>query len=153
MSDLSKVIVFQLKNEQYGVDLQQVRSIERLQSVTEVPQSEQFIKGIINLRGEIIPLIDLKERLHGIEAEHLDSTRILIIQMRNTLVGLIVDAATDVKDIDSTQIQPAPPLVGGVTKEYLKGVITIQEKLLILLDLEKILGIEEIEALEEVSLN
>lgn len=153
MNELSKVIVFKLRNEQYGVDLQQIRSIERLQSVTEVPQSENFIKGIINLRGEIIPLIDLKERLHGTEAEHLDSTRILIIQIGETLVGLIVDAATDVKDIDASQIQPAPPLVGGITKEYLKGVITIEEKLLILLDLEKILGLDEIEALEEVSQN
>lgn len=143
MEELSKIIVFQLKNEQYGVNLQQVRSIERLLPITPVPQTSDFIKGVINLRGDIIPIIDVKERLHIGKTEQTETTRILIVQIETTQVGLMVDAATDVVDIDPSMVEPAPNIVGGVTKDYLQGVAKLEDKLMVLLDLECVLNMEE----------
>ncbi|WP_226037136.1 chemotaxis protein CheW [Aquibacillus saliphilus] len=150
METLVKVIVFQLKNNQYGVNIQQVRSIERLQNVTEVPQTVDFIKGVINLRGEITPIIDLKERLHIGETEYTDDTRVLIININTIQVGLIVDAATDVIDIDSSIIDAPPEMIGGVTEDYITGVAKLEDKLLILLNLECVLNMDEIKKIEEV---
>lgn len=111
MENDMKLIVFRIKNERYGVDLQQVRSIERLQTITMVPQTPNFIKGVINLRGEITPIIDLNERLNRVKTSLTDETRILIIQIENVQVGLIVDAATDVLDIDPSQVEPVLSMI------------------------------------------
>ncbi|WP_077624597.1 chemotaxis protein CheW [Sediminibacillus massiliensis] len=150
MEEVSKVIVFELKDEKYGVDIQQVRSIERLQNVTEVPRTAAFIKGVINLRGDITPIIDLKERLQIGETEYTDETRILIINIDTIQVGLIVDSATDVVDIDSSIIDPPPRIIGGVTDDFLRGVAKLEDKLLILLDMERVLTLEEINEVQEV---
>ncbi|MGY3716928.1 chemotaxis protein CheW [Sutcliffiella cohnii] len=138
-----KVIVFQLAKEHYGVDLQQVRSIERMQAITPVPQTSAFIKGVMNLRGDITPIIDLKERLELGKTEYTEQTRVLIVQIETIQVGLIVDSATDVIDIDPSFIEPAPAMIGGVTKEYLKGVAKLEDRLLVLLGLEQVLNQEE----------
>lgn len=151
MKSFTKVIVFQLKNEQYGVDIQQVRSIERLTGVTEVPKTADFIKGVINLRGDITPLIDLKERLHVGTTVQTEATRVLILNIEGLQVGLIVDSATDVIDLEDDLVEPAPSMIGGVTKEYLKGVAKLKEKLLILLDLEKVLNFEEVAQAQEAA--
>jgi purine-binding chemotaxis protein CheW len=150
MEENLKVIVFQLDNEQYAVDLEQVLSIERLQTITHVPNTSTFIKGVINLRGEIIPIIDLKERLHKGLTKYTESTRLLIVQMNTLKVGLIVDTATDVIDLDQSQVEPAPSIFGGVTREYLKGVVKLEDQLFVLLDLKCVLNLEEHEQIGDV---
>jgi purine-binding chemotaxis protein CheW len=147
-----KVIIFQLDNEHYGVSLQQIRSIERVPETTSVPGTPNFIKGVINLRGIITPIIDLKERLNISGAENTDSTRVLIVQVGTSQVGLLVDAATEVLDIDSTKIEPASNIVTGANRGYLQGVAKLPDKLLILLDLENVLSLEEINEIQEVVL-
>ncbi|SDJ99695.1 chemotaxis protein CheW [Sediminibacillus albus] len=150
MENTAKTIIFQLKEQQYGVDIQQVRSIERLQDVTEVPNTSDFIKGIINLRGEVIPIIDLKERLNIGNQAHTIETRVLIIDIENVTAGLIVDEAKDVVDIDPSIIDPAPQMVSGIDQEYIKGVAKLEAGLLILLDFKKILDQDEMEEVKEV---
>jgi len=152
LENVIKLIVFRLKNERYGVDLQQVRSIERLQRITVVPQTPSFIKGVINLRGQITPVLDLNERLYGEQTSHTDETRILITQIENIQVGLIVDAATDVLDVNSSVVEPAQNIMQGTSNVYVKGVAKIDNELLILLDLERVMSIGEIAEIADGSL-
>lgn len=150
MENTIKVIVFQLHNEQYGVNIQQVRSIEKLQNVTPVPGTAEFIKGVINLRGDITPIIALKDRLQIGKTEYTDHTRVLIINIESIQMGLIVDNATDVLDIEQSIIDAPPEVIGGVTEEYLSGVAKIEDRLLILLDLERILNFQELNEVEKI---
>ncbi|WP_088032031.1 chemotaxis protein CheW [Evansella clarkii] len=151
MENTIKVIVFQLHNEQYGVNIQQVRSIEKLQNVTPVPGTADFIKGVINLRGDITPIIDLKDRLQIGKTEYTDHTRVLIINIESIQMGLIVDNATDVLDIEESIIDAPPEVIGGVTEEYLSGVAKIDDRLLILLDIERILNFQELNEVEKAA--
>lgn len=142
-----KVIVFQLNKEEYAVSVKQVGSIERMQPITRVPQTADFVKGVINLRGVVTPIIDLRTRF-GIEPiEVQESTRIIIVNINDMEVGLIVDSANDVIDIPESSVEPAPELVGTVDVDYIEGVAKLENRLLILLDLQKVLSHEDVDAL------
>jgi purine-binding chemotaxis protein CheW len=145
-----KVIVFQLKDEEFAVSVQQIGSIERIQTITRVPNTANFVKGVINLRGVVTPIIDLRSRL-GIETTGFnESTRIIIVNLEEIDVGLIVDAANDVIDIPIDSIEPAPEVIGAVNDDYIEGVAKLENRLLILLDLKKVLTNEEITDLKYV---
>lgn len=143
-----KVIVFQIGNEEYAVPVDQVGSIERLESITRVPRTERFVKGIINLRGIVIPVIDLRLRFGMEETSYTETTRIIIIHVDQVEVGLIVDVANDVLDIQEDMIESAPEVVGTIHVDYILGVAKYDKRLLILLDLQKVLATEEIEQLQ-----
>jgi purine-binding chemotaxis protein CheW len=142
-----KVIVFRLADEEYGVEVSQVRSIERMQNITRVPRTPEFVKGVINLRGVVTPIIDLKTRFALGSEEYSDSTRIIIVAVEDMEVGLIVDAANDVIDIPLGSIEQPPAVVGGIKATYLRGVAKLQNRLLIMLNLDKVLSSEEIQAM------
>jgi purine-binding chemotaxis protein CheW len=134
-----KVIVFQLKDEEYGIPVQQVRSIEKMQHITRVPRTAPYVKGVINLRGVVTPIIDLRTRFELEEHAYTDSTRMIIVALDQMEVGLIVDAANDVIDIPISSIEPRPEVVGNVEVEYINGVAKVDKRLIILLNLEKVL--------------
>ncbi|MCT2535956.1 chemotaxis protein CheW [Aquibacillus koreensis] len=150
MADAIKIIIFKLHNQEYGANITQIRSIEKLQDVVKVPQTSDFIKGIINLRGQVTPIIDLKQRLGMQETEKTDQTRVLIASMNNIEVGLIVDSATDVIDIETSLIEETPEMVQGVDSKYLNGVAKLDNRLLLLLDLENVLNYKEIDEVKQV---
>lgn len=143
-----KVIVFRLRDEEYGVEVSQVKSIEKLEHITRVPRTPKFVKGVINLRGVVTPIIDLRNRFALEEAAYTDSTRVIIVAVGELEVGLIVDAANDVIDIPVDAIEPPPEVVGGVEAAYLRGVAKLEKRLLILLNLDKVLNTEEIKQLD-----
>lgn len=143
-----KVIVFQLKDEEYGVEVDQVRSIERMQHITRVPRTPDFVKGVINLRGVVTPIIELRNRFGIEEIETTDSTRIIIVAVGNMEVGLIVDAANDVVDIPNDVVEPPPQVVGGLEADYLRGVAKMDKRLLILLNLDKVLNPKELKEMK-----
>ncbi|CAJ1002455.1 MULTISPECIES: chemotaxis protein CheW [Brevibacillus] len=143
-----KVIVFRLKDEEYGVEVNQVKSIEKLEHITRVPRTPKFVKGVINLRGVVTPIIDLRSRFGLEETAYGESTRIIIVGVGELEVGLIVDAANDVIDIPIDAIEPPPEVVGGVEAAYLRGVAKLEKRLLILLNLDKVLSNEEIKQLD-----
>lgn len=146
-----KVIVFQLKDEEYGIPVQQVQSIERMMHITRVPKVAKFVRGVMNLRGVVTPIIDLRKRFGIEEAEYTESTRIIIVGVGELEVGLIVDAANDVIDIPEGAIEPPPEVVGTIEVEYLNGVAKLDKRLLILLNLEKVLisdGLKDLKAVE-----
>ena len=150
MNGSRKVIVFQLKNEEYAVSVDQVGSIERLQSITRVPQTADFVKGVINLRGVVTPIIDLRVRFGIEETDYTDSTRIIIVYLDQLEVGLIVDVANDVIDIPENAIEPPPEVVGTVDVGYIAGVAKLDNPLLLILDLQKVLTHEEVKELKKV---
>lgn len=136
-----KIIVFQLKEKEYAIPVTHVRSIEKMQPITRVPGVASYIKGVINLRGLVTPIVDLGNRFDLAEAEITDNTRIIIAVLNDLDVGFIVDAANDVLDIETDAIEPPPEIIGGNEDEYISGVVKIGNRLLILLDLEKVIQI------------
>ena len=134
-----KVIVFQLIDKEYAIGIDVVQSIEKLLTITRVPKTPPYVKGVLNLRGVVTPIVDLRERF-GLEAKEMDdSTRIIIVTLPEFEVGLIVDAANDVIDIPVGSIEPQPGVVGTVESEFISGVAKIDKRLLVMLNLEKVL--------------
>lgn len=145
-----KVIVFALADEEYGVEVEKVKTIERMMPLTRVPKTYSFVKGVINLRGVVVPVIDLRGRFGLPEQDYTDNSRIVIIAVNDMEVGLIVDSANDVIDVDSDAIQDPPEIVGGVRAKYLQGVAKLGDRLLVLLNLQEVLNKSEIVKLEEL---
>ncbi|WP_440895328.1 chemotaxis protein CheW [Amphibacillus sp. Q70] len=139
-TDNMKSIVFQLNNEEYAMPVSLVGSIERMMDMTRIPGTPDFIKGVLNLRGVVTPLIDLRARFDFDEKEYTEHTRTIIIQHKNMDVGLIVDAAYDVIDIPKNAIEPAPEVVGSIHIDYIDGVAKYGDRLLILLNIDEILS-------------
>jgi purine-binding chemotaxis protein CheW len=139
-----KVIVFQLADEEYAIPVKQVRSIEKVQHITRIPRTAPFVKGVINLRGVVTPIIDLRTRFGLEELTHSENTRIIIVTLETMEVGLIVDAANDVIDIPQDMIEPPPEVVGTVEADYISGVAKIGKRLMILLKLENVLNVNEL---------
>ncbi|MEK4435283.1 MULTISPECIES: chemotaxis protein CheW [Paenibacillus] len=146
-----KVIVFKLGSEEYGIEVEKVQTIERMMPITRVPKTFSFVKGVINLRGVVIPVIDLRGRFNLPETDYTDQTRIVIVAVGDMQVGFIVDAANDVIDIKSSAIDSPPEVVGGVKARYLRGVAKLEnERLLIMLNLHEVLNKSEVVQLESV---
>ncbi|MFA1822269.1 chemotaxis protein CheW [Virgibacillus oceani] len=150
MSKSLKVVVFLMGKQQYGISIDSVLGIEELHTITKVPNTLDFIKGVINLRGNITPILDLKQRLQLDETELVEHTRILIVKMNDLRVGLIVDAATDVMDIDNSVVEHAPEMMNGIKESFLVGVAKLEDSLLILLDLEHVLDFAEVNEVNEI---
>jgi purine-binding chemotaxis protein CheW len=149
MAEELKVIVFTLANEEYGIEVDKVRTIERMVPITRVPKTPPFVKGVINLRGIVIPVIDLRGRFGLPETEPEENTRIIIVAADDLEVGFIVDAANDVMDVMSDAIENPPEVIGGVKAKYLSGVAKVGDnRLLILLHLAEVLNRSEIIQLE-----
>jgi len=145
-----KIIVFKMNKQQFGLDVNQVRSIERMLEITEVPRTESFMKGVVKLRGKIIPIVELKERLQLGITNYNNETRILIVTLNNLQVGFVVDSATDVIDMDSSIIEEAPQMIQNVNNNFVSGVAKLKEDLLIILHLENLFSFEEYKKIERL---
>lgn len=151
MGEEIKVIVFKLGEEEYGIEVDKVQTIERMIPITRVPKTYSFVKGVINLRGVVIPVIDLRGRFGLPEAEFTDQSRIIIVAANEMEVGFIVDSANDVIDLNSDTIDSPPDVVGGVKAKYLQGVARISDdRLLVMLNLSEVLNRSEIIQLESL---
>ncbi|MGI9951235.1 chemotaxis protein CheW [Moorellaceae bacterium AZ2] len=146
---MEQLVVFQLAGETYGVDIAHVHEIIRLQPITEVPRTPDFVEGVINLRGRIIPVIDLHKRFGLPAAEASNNTRIMVVEVKGITVGMIVDAVSEVLRLPEENIEPPPPIIQGVDVAYLRGVGKWGDKLIILLDLDRVLRESEHEQLKE----
>ncbi|MDK2820339.1 MAG: purine-binding chemotaxis protein CheW [Clostridia bacterium] len=145
-----QLVVFRLANETYGVDINHVQEIIRMQDITEIPRTPDFIEGVINLRGRIIPVIDLHKRFGLPEAETNSNTRIMVVELEKVTVGMIVDSVSEVLRMPTTSIEPPPSMINGIDVAYLKGVGKWEDnRLIILLDLERVLKEREQRQLEQ----
>ena len=136
-------VCFMLANEEYAVDIREIREIIRLEAITEVPRTLQFIKGVITLRGIIVTIIDLRERLGLEKIDYTSQNRIIITSKNDSLVGLIVDRVTQVVRIYPSSVEPPPLVMSAIEAEYIKGVTRVEGRLIILLNLQKVLDIKQ----------
>ena len=134
-------VVFELDNEEYGIDILRVKTIEKVTKVTRIPRTASYIKGVINLRGEIVPIIDLREKFKLEKKEESDNTRIIIVYVDDINVGLIVDSASKVMEIDSGMIEAPPESLGNIEQNNIFGVGKLDNNIIILLDIVKMLNI------------
>jgi purine-binding chemotaxis protein CheW len=149
--ELNQLISFEVGDEEYGLEILRVKEVIRIREITRLPKAPRFVKGIINLRGDVIPIIDLRDRFGLEQAEYTAMTRVIVVDVEDKLVGMVVDAASQVVRIPSDQIEPPPPIVGGLSAEYIKGVGKLEDRLVILLNIDRILSVEEKVKLEEMA--
>jgi purine-binding chemotaxis protein CheW len=147
-----QLVVFRLRDEEFGVEISQVREIIRIPEITKVPEAPGFIEGVINLRGEVIGIIDLARQFELPAEEQLGKTaRIVVAEIEDKSFGMVVDEVPEVLKIPKEDIEATPDVVQSkIKKDFIKGVGKIGERLLILLDLTKILEPGEIKELEKV---
>jgi purine-binding chemotaxis protein CheW len=133
---------FFLDQEEYGVDVRQVQEIRRLSEITTVPRAPAFIRGVINLRGRILPVLDLKRKLGLGEVEARRATRIVVVRIGERLLGLLVDGASQVLKVPESRIEPPPEEVQEKGGDYIRGVAKLDDRLIIVVDLERLLAHE-----------
>lgn len=143
-------VVFQLGKETYGVDISTVWEIITMQPITQVPHTAEFIEGIINLRGKVIPVIDLRKRFELAHGEFTRATRIVVIEISGNTLGMIVDGVSEVLRISSDIVEPPPPAITNIDADYLQGVAKLDDRLIILLNLDKVLTKQERLELESI---
>lgn len=144
-----QLVTFRLGKAEYGIDIMQAKEIIKMEKITLVPNAPDFIEGVINLRGNVVPIIDLKRRFRLVEGEGERNTGIIIIRIDDIEMGIIIDAISKVLSIPEEDVQPPPPVFAGIGQRYIKGVAKIDEMLLIILDLEKLLTFDDVEQTKE----
>lgn len=148
---LLQLVSFKIGEEEFGVDILSVQEINRMSQITKVPNTPDFIEGVINLRGRIIPVLDLRVKLGLMKLEHNKNTRIVVVELKEQTVGFIVDEVSEVLRIPKNITEAPPAMIGGIDSEYITSIGKLEDRLLILLDLEKILSLSEYEILETVN--
>ena len=137
---LLQLVCFKLGEGEFGVDILKVREIIRMMDITHVPDEPDYVEGVVNLRGNVIPVVDLRERF-GMERKAQDKhMRIMVMETDGTLTGFIVDAVSEVLRIPTSLTEPPPHIVAGVNAEYITAIGKLDDKLLTLLDIEKVLA-------------
>ncbi|MCC6963431.1 MAG: chemotaxis protein CheW [candidate division Zixibacteria bacterium] len=147
--DILQLVSFNIGTEEFGVDILKVQEINRMVEITRVPRSPDFVEGIINLRGKVIPIIDLRKRFNLQITDHDKNTRIVVVDIEGQTMGMIVDSVSEVLRIPASTIEPTPDVVTSVDSDYIRGVAKLDNRLLIYLDLAKILTGEEYKMLAE----
>ena len=137
-----QLVTFRLGEEEYGVDILKVHEINRMMDITSVPNAPNCIEGVINLRGKVIPVINLRRKF-GLPHKQADARSKIVVVDIGTSAGMIVDSVSEVLRISSDIVEPPPLMTTGVNSEYIRGVGKLKDRLLILLDIEKLLGAEE----------
>ena len=148
--ELLQLVTFSTGDEEFGVDILRVQEIIRTMAITKVPKAPEFVEGVINLRGKVIPIIDLRRRFGLQPKTHDKHTRIIVIEINTMIVGFVVDSVSEVLRIPASTVEPPPPVVAGLESEYISGVGKLEDRLLILLDLDRLLSRADIEALGQL---
>ena len=147
--ELLQIVSFRVEDEEFGLEILRVQEIIRVQQLTRVPASPDFIEGVINLRGRVIPVISLRKRF-GLPQSTLDKqTRIIVVEVNGAVLGLMVDAVSEVLRLPAGTVEP-PPRLGHVEREYVRGVGKLENRLLILLDIDRLMSEAEEDACTEI---
>lgn len=143
-------VIFRLGDSEFGVEIGQVLRIMRLMEVTRVPRAPNFLEGVVNIHGEMVPVVDLKKRFELPWQEYGDKARILVVEVEGQTVGMIVDSVTEIAWIPTSAIEPPPEMVAEISGVYLTGLGRLDDRLIIFLNLSRVLTTEEIEELEQM---
>lgn len=145
-----QLVTFRIGNEEFGFDIFKVKEINRMLDITQIPNSESSVKGVVNLRGSVIPVVSLRSKLNFSDLEYTNHTRIIVVEYKNKSIAFIVDEVSEVLRIQSNIIEKPPEMTTSVETAYISGVAKLENRLLILLDLDKILTTEEEMELDSV---
>lgn len=146
----NRYLTFRLNDEDYGVEIQYVTEIVCIPKITQVPDLPNFVKGVVNLRGQVIPVLDLRIKFHMEPREYDAKTCVIVIHLDKMFIGLIVDTVQDVREILPENVSPAPHLSNAPASRYILGMGKVGEAVNILLDVKKLLGENEVEAFRQV---
>lgn len=146
---LRQYVIFTLEDELYGIDINQVLRIERMLPLTRVPNAPPFVIGVCNLRGNVVPVIDLRKRL-ALPTHPSENAKIIIVTADTQTVGMKIDSNVDVISIDTDKIEPSPALVTGIDAQFIHGVAKHSNRLLIILDMARVLTVDQLEVLEDM---
>lgn len=149
--ELIQLVTFVVGEEEFAVPILSVQEINRMMQITRVPQSPAFVEGVVNLRGKIIPVVDLRKRFGLAQKESTGDNRIVVVEVTGRVIGFLVDRVNEVLRIHSRIIEPPPAMVCGIDSEYVQSVGKLDDRLLILLDLERLFGGEEAAALDRAT--
>ena len=144
-----KFLIFAIREEDYGISIRNITEIIGIQSVTELPDTPPFVKGVINLRGKVIPVIDVRLRFEIEEREYDDRTCIIVVNIDDVTVGLIVDSVAEVQDIPKEKIEPPPRIRSSSGSHFIQGLGKIDKEVKILLNIHKLLFDDELEQISE----
>ena len=148
--EIVQLVGFSVGNEDFGVDILKVHEINRIMNITDIPNAPVFVEGVINLRGQVIPIINLRTRLKMPKIEYDAKTRIIVVEIAGKTVGFIVDNVTEVLRIPTSIMEKPPELVTDIDTDYINSVCKLEDRLLILLDLDKVLSTDEKAKLQKV---
>ncbi|MRS16196.1 chemotaxis protein CheW [Enterobacteriaceae bacterium RIT691] len=146
-------LVFTLGNEEYGIDILKVQEIRGYDQVTRIANTPSFIKGVTNLRGVIVPIVDLRVKFSQEDVEYNDNTVVIVLNLSQRVVGIVVDGVSDVLSLAADQIRPAPEFAVTLSTEYLTGLGALGERMLILVNIEKLLNSDEMSLLDNAAIN
>ncbi len=146
-----KFLTFVLSDEEYGIEILKVREIIGLMDITTVPQTPDHMKGVINLRGKVIPVIDLRMKFSMPEEEHTQETCVIVVEVNGTSIGIIVDSVSEVSDINGGEIEDAPKFGQGIDTSFIIGLGKVKDKIIIMLDIDAVLSTDDMEMVEELS--
>ncbi len=147
----TQVVGFAIDGEEYALSIMQVREIIIPPKITKIPRAPEFIEGVIDLRESVLPVMDLRKRLGLDAAEHTEDTRILVVNIGDTEIGLIVDSVTEVIRLENKLIEEAPSIVKGIEAEFIDGICRLERGLVVLLNMEKILSADELKGLDSIN--
>lgn len=142
-----QLVTFELADEEFAIDILRVQEINRILEITAIPRSPEWISGVVNLRGKIIPVIDLRKRFGLPPAEQTRDSRVVVVEVADKTLGFLVDRVNEVLRIAASTVEPPPPMVAGVDSRFIQGVGKRGDRLFILLDLDQLLGQDMVEAL------
>ncbi|MDT4851581.1 Chemotaxis protein CheW [compost metagenome] len=147
----AEYLAFTLGQEEYGIDIQKVSEIRSYETPTRIANAPEFVKGVVNLRGIIVPIVDLRIKFNLGRVEYNEQTVVIILNLDRRVVGIVVDGVSDVLMLNSGQIRPAPEFGATLSTEYLTGLGTLDERMLILVDIEKLMTSDEMALVEKVA--
>ncbi|MGR3301897.1 MAG: chemotaxis protein CheW [Candidatus Scalindua sp.] len=146
-----KFLTFVLGSEVYGIEILKVREIIKLMDITTVPRTPDYLKGVINLRGKVIPIVDLRSKFSMPEIEHTQETCIIVAEVNQTSIGIIVDSVSEVSNINSEEIEEAPHLGQDIDTDFILGLGKTKERIVILLDIALVLSSEDLETVGQLA--
>ena len=149
--EILQLVTFTLGNEEYAVDILRVQEINRMKEITRVPNSPAYVEGVINLRGKVIPVVSLRKKFGLADRENDEQSRIMIMDIQGITMGLVVDAVSEVLRIPASTVEPTPPMASNISTEFIKGIAKMEDRLIILLDMDRLIGKPEETAMIETA--
>lgn len=146
-----ELLTFRLGEEEYGIDILSVQEIRRYEAVTRIANTPEFIKGVINMRGTIVPIVDLRIKFRLGSVEYDDFTVVVILNVANRVIGIVVDAVSDVIAVDAEAVRPAPEFGAHLDTDYLDGLATVDERMVIIVDIEALITTPELGLIDDAS--